>query len=278
MDVTAAGSYFSLINPVQTVNQPLPLLGVPKPFPFEAVSAWISRLAFSQCETPGSIADFLGLAPRLDIDRAMYGNKLAAMRGRAGLQPEDFAIADQITGSLASIAPIDDQYLIRARSNRAGFRFCIRCLESMRTPHFQIHWRFIAWRRCPLHECLLEDCCPHCKAPVLFPYDVETSTGGRIGYATLALCGSCGGKLTDEVPVSMPCHGVAAVKPREELMMSNGRALVAALFHGYLQMGRGRTEYGLGAIEEIHRRGDIPTELEWMSPDKFRAPVCDGRA
>lgn len=255
------------------------LVGVPKPFPFEAVSAWSSRLALSQGARLAPVLRLLSLHARADIDRVAHGDRLQRVRVVAGLDSCDFAIADRIATSLASMTPIGAEFMAVEPKHLSRFRFCVCCLNEMRTAHFPIHWRFIAWRRCPLHDCLLEDHCPHCGAPVVFPADIEHSAAGRAGLASLRYCLACARRLTDIAP----CHlqagsGGRLVHPFEDLCMANGRALLAALVRGSFQIEGHRGAQRLSAIRFVARYGVLPTRLNWLPPEFVRARTARAKA
>ena len=172
------------------------------------MSSWLPRLALSQGSDLSEVAQFLGIDPVKDIDRKVIGSKLSHVRQVCSLQDSAFAIAEQIMQSLDLIKPAGDQFMARRGGSRPRFRFCVSCLLEMSTPHFQIHWRFIAWRRCPLHDCLLEDACPHCGAPVVLPTCIQQSASGRAGHAGLDRCLSCTKRLSSTTPCSLQVGGV----------------------------------------------------------------------
>lgn len=247
-------------------------VGVPKPFPFEAVSVWTSRFALSQGARLVRALQLLHMYRRADTDRVAYGDRLQRMRAIAGLDSSDFAIADRIATSLAGINPIGTDFMAVEPKHLSRFRFCVCCLNEMRTPYFPVHWRFIAWRHCPLHDCLLEDRCPHCRAPIVFPVDIERSAAGRAGIASLRYCLACARRLTDITPCFLQARsGNRLVHPFEDLCMANGRALLAALVHGSFRVEGHRGVQRLAAIRFVARYGVLPSRFDWLPPDLVRA-------
>ena len=249
------------------------LLGVPTPFEFEAVSGWLPRLALSQGTALPDVANFLGIDLGMDVDRAVVGRKLRHVRKVCALPDSAFAIAEKIMHSLDLIAPAGDQFMARRGGRSPRFRFCVACLLEMATPHFPIHWRFVAWRRCPLHDCLLEDACPHCAAPVVFPTCIESSASGRAGYAGLDRCLSCAKRLTTATPCALQVGAVRLVDRREDQHLANGRALLAALVHRSFRIeGRDGT-FRLRSLADLRAKQAIPERFDWLAPDQFRRRV-----
>lgn len=253
------------------------LLGVPKPFDFEAVSAWLPRLALSQGSALSEVAEFLGIYLGRDIDRKVTGEKLTHVRKICALPDSAFAISEQIMQSLDLIKPVGDQLIATRGSRLPRFRFCVCCLSEMTTPHFPIHWRFIAWRRCPLHDCLLEDACSHCGAPIVLPTCIQQSASGRAGYAGLDRCLSCTKRLSSAVPCSLEVGGVRLVNQWEDQQLANGRALLAALVKRSFRIeGRGVT-FRLRSLADVRSERAFPERFDWLSPDMLRRRVARGR-
>lgn len=253
------------------------LLGVPRPFDFEAVSAWLPRLALSQGSALSEVAEFLGVDLGRDIDRKVIGEKLSHVRTVCSLPDSAFAISEQIMQSLDLMKPIGDQFMAKRGSSRPRFRFCVCCLSEMTTPYFPIHWRFIAWRRCPLHDCLLEDACPHCGAPIVLPTCIQQSAAGRAGYAGLDRCLSCAKRLSSAPPCSLQVGGVRLVNQWEDQQMANGRALLAALVKRSFRVeGRGVT-FRLRSLADVRSKRAFPERFDWLSPDMLRMRAARSR-
>jgi hypothetical protein len=254
------------------------LFGVPKPFDFEAVSAWLPRLALSQGSALSDVAEFLGLNLGSDVDRHVIGAKLAHVRKICSLPNSAFAVSEQIMESLDLIRPVGDQFMARRGSRRPRFRFCVGCLSEMKTPHFPIHWRFIAWRRCPLHDCLLEDACPHCGTPIVLPTCIQKSTSGRAGYSGLDRCLSCTKRLSTADPCSLQVGDVRLVNQWEDQLLANGRALLAALVKRSFRIeGRG-VNFGLMSLADLKSRRAFPERFDWLSPEVLRRRVARSRS
>jgi len=200
----------------------------------------------------------------------MKGQRLATLRRVCGLPESAFFVHERIVTSLNSMSPVGDDYLIRGRRDKPRFRYCPACLNTMRTPHFPIHWRFVAWRWCPEHDCLLEDTCHQCGHAIVLPIDVESSAAGQRGYALLNRCQSCGASLNSLEPCHLQLGRFRRVSHLEEMTLANGRGLLAALYSGWFeikgQLGRQR----LSQFSEIERYWALPVAPEWLAPENVR--------
>lgn len=246
------------------------LFGVPPPLEAEALSSWLTRLTLSQGVELREVAQHLGIHLRRDPDRFLHGDALSHVRRLCGLPDSALAIADRAMQSLDLMRPWGDHYMARSGNSKARFRFCVICLSEMRTPFFPIQWRFIAWRRCPEHDCLLEDACPHCGKPVLLPACIQQSTAGRAGYATLDRCLSCSHRLTSAVPCHLEANGTRIVNAWEDEQLTNGRALLAALMNRSFRIEGRHMTYRLTSLRELDRQRAFPLRLDWLSPESLR--------
>lgn len=247
------------------------LYNVPQPEPFEAFSCWLTRLGLSQCMPPRHVARHLEIASSLsrDVDRETIGHRLQHVRDVCGLPETAFEIPQRIMATLSTIWPVGERYLAVSH-RRPRFRSCPCCLREMHTPHFPIHWRFVAWRWCPIHDCLLEDECPHCGHPVGFPKDFDDSFAGKHGHVMLNRCMACAKRLNDVEPCFLQAGDKRLVSISEQLKLDNGRALLAALHEGKFEI-RGRAgRFGVAWFREIERQGAIATRLDWLRPMVIR--------
>ncbi len=252
------------------------LLGVPKPFAFEAVSAWLPRLALSQGAALSEVASFLGVRLGGDVDRKVIGECLSQVRRTCSLPDSAFAIAERIMQSLDLIKPMGNKFMAKRVGSRSRFRFCACCLLEMKTPHFPIHWRFIAWRRCPVHDCLLEDACPHCDAPILFPTCIQESMSGRAGHAGLDHCLSCSKRLTSVLPCRLEINEARLINPWEDQQLANGRALLAALVRQTFRVeGRG-VNFRLPSLAVVMSKRAFPERFDWLTPEMLRTRLSQG--
>lgn len=246
------------------------LVNVPAPEFYEAASSWLSRLALSQGTSVQELFAFLGLINRGDVDRQLYGESLKVLRTACGLPETALAIHERVMVGLESIGDVGAKYLATSPSQRPRFRYCPLCLAEMHTPHFQIHWRFIAWRWCPDHDCLLEDDCPHCGGAIIFPTDIAESAAGRMGHGFLSRCQSCGARLTDIDPCNLRVDGFRRVSDLENMSLTNGRALLATLYYGRFRF-KGESKWRHPKMFKIvERYGVLPVRMDWLRPALVR--------
>ncbi len=253
------------------------LFNIPKPGLFEAGSSWISRLALSQGADLREILKLLKLTGRHDLDRRMCGPRLTAIRRICGLDSSALAIHERVMTSLQRIHRVGANYLAETASRQPRFRFCPQCLSEMRPPHFPIHWRFIAWRWCPMHDCLLEDACPNCHHPISFPVDIAASKAGRMGYAMLNRCLSCGMRLDRIEPCYLQINGFRRVSSLEQMVLNNGRALLATLYFRRFSIDGRIGHAQIARLEELERHGGLPPQFDWLAPEKVRLRKLAGK-
>ena len=111
----------------------------------------------------------------------MHSEALLDMRRRCRLPAESFGIAGRVMRNFHK-AQLDAASLLAGRKASLGIVIALYALGSAGVPHFDIQWRFVDWRYCPDHNCLMEDVCWRCRAPVTFPVDMAQSRyAGRKG-------------------------------------------------------------------------------------------------
>jgi hypothetical protein len=168
--------------------------GVPIPFEYEAPSSWLSRLALSQRCSLQDLMEFLALPEGADVDRMMHGRALEEMRRKCSLPKGAFKIAEWVMAEVQKTSLRRSRLLFDAKAGPC-FKYCPGCLMEQSTPHFDIQWRFVDWRYCPLHNCLMESNCWKCSAPVCYPKDMELSKAGRGGHGSQRRCLRCSADL-----------------------------------------------------------------------------------
>lgn len=160
--------------------------------------------------------------------------------------------------NLKIIDPTGKIFLLK-QHQMAEYRYCPVCLHLSRTKHFMVHWRFRAWRYCHLHFCMMEDCCLNCGTLVQLPANLMRAGPEKNGIAFLDQCRVCGHKLSshwDKVYGTVDQYTVSAWKWSQ---ITNGRATLAALYHGELRYLDGSEGvHGLRDLLQLDRRGLIP--------------------
>lgn len=250
--------------------------GVPPPFEFEAPSSWLSRLALAQGCSLEELLIFLELPPGADTDQMMLGQGLAELRRKCSLSRAAFAIAGNVMGGFKKTG-MSAWNLVTANGAPA-FRYCPLCMRTRSTPHLDIQWRFVDWRYCPLHNCLMEGSCWKCKAPICYPQDMALSKAGRQGNASQRRCLRCSADLAAARPCFVNPSTSSALSELEACWLLNGRALLASLCIG---TARFRAE-GVGITALRHRAyGEwLPSPYQWPSVERrlranldlYRAP------
>jgi hypothetical protein len=236
------------------------LYGIPPVGPYEPFSCWAGRLALSQGVKLTELEGFARCHLRGDIDFRIPPEVIRTLVRACGLPAQSFELPLHIFGALAEISSDGEPFLLRA-GGRPRFRLCAECLRCMRTPYLPLHWRFDCWHRCPLHSCLLEDRCPHCGAFLIFPVDQLSAGPGREGVAYLSQCMACGRLLTDCKPVV-----VEHLEGFGEAYLENGRAVLAALFAGYLHCTDSEGRQPLQRLMRLHKQRFIPSGSPRKNP------------
>lgn len=231
--------------------------GVPAPFQFEAPSSWLSRLALAQGLTSlDQLRQFLNLPKEFDLDWYVTGPRLQDLRRRCGLPGSSFAIADRLMSGILASGMGARSFLLVGRKGNAQSRYCPGCLAERRVAYLDIHWRFKAWRWCPVHDCLLLDACPDCEALLEHPCLIESKQAARAGHATLARCLRCSTLLSHEDLQLLAGECMKALNSVERLWMTNGRALLSALVHRRYQFRR--QEHQLKGLVAMYASGVLP--------------------
>lgn len=249
------------------------LANAPPPQVFESVSCWLSRLAVSQGTNLDEVLNYLRIPSDIDVDRQMHGSRLHEIRKICGLPDSALHVHDRVMCSLEKISPIDDNFLLTSPKGQPRFRYCPECLRTMRIPHFPVHWRFGAWRWCPEHDCLLDELCPECDSPILFPKNIWTSRAGRNGYFMLNRCLKCSTSLSQREPCYLKIGNLRRVSLFEDTVLSNGRGLLAALYYGGLKSNANDVHQDLTRLAHIKAMGVLPSKIDWLPPAHVRERI-----
>ncbi|MBL8275944.1 MAG: TniQ family protein [Pelomonas sp.] len=239
--------------------------GVPPPFEFEAPSSWLGRLALAQGCSLEEIQVFLDIHADVDVDQMMYGKALAELRRRCSLPQTAFAIAGSVMAGLEKTG-LGPWSLATTTRGTPAFRYCPACLRRRSTPHLDIHWRFIDWRYCPLHNCLMESVCWQCRTPVCYPQDMALSKAGRAGNASQRRCLNCTADLAAAKPCLVNPATSSALTELEACWLLNGRALLASLCSG---TARYRAEgVGTAALRRRVYQEWLPLPQQWLRVER----------
>ena len=245
---------------------PVRLAGLPRARSWESPASWLSRAALQQGVKPADLLSLLGLTASTDVDRALISKDGRAMRSSCGME-DRFELTARLLTSLNKVDPKGQRFLLPSIGGRARYRYCPRCLEGVGPPMLPIHCRFVTWRYCPVHACLLEDACPHCGVALLLPAPLLIGGPKREGVATLAHCQSCARSLS--VGQAVDLHRVA-LSDMDQVLLRNGRASLAALFHGYVDH-EGRMRGSVRELNTLYKMGVLPHRLDRFDARVLRA-------
>lgn len=235
-----------------------PLVNVPTPLIDEAASSWLSRFAISQGTDLKTALTFLELPAVRDIDTQMVGALLAAVRLKCGLPGDALACHDRVMSRLPELGSLSEGLLTTNHCGRPLTQFCRYCVYEMRTPYFPIHWRFSVWQWCPLHDCQLDIACPHCQTRPRPLVDIAETRAGKQGIANLNRCLHCSKALGARIGTNPDSQKLADLRPEKQRRLANGRALLAALYHGWFGMKDQPVKMPISAIKEMATRDDFP--------------------
>lgn len=209
-------------------GDPVLLGGVPKPFGIEAASSWLSRLALAQGCTVRELLRFLNLSSDEDLDVQLRGNALSELRRKCGLPGVSFAYAEFVIDGV-QYAKLRHRCLLSDRQRSSRFRVCPDCLmrEGEGGGTMFILWRFVDWRYCPLHRCLMDERCFACRSHIRFPIDMDQTRAGREGFASQRRCQNCAADLAEAPRVTVDFDSSARFSEREQGWLLAGRKFVA---------------------------------------------------
>lgn len=250
------------------------LVAVPRPELLESPSSWITRFALTQGTEVAELASFLNLTLEGDFDLSFSGGGHRRLGVRCGVGPEDFLLMEMMFGRLQKIDKTGHIYLL-SQDGFPQYRYCPACLSGQTTNYFPLHWRFKAWRLCPLHDVLLHDRCPHCEAVVVLPNDQICGGRGRRGIASIGDCFVCGKSLYLNRPQNRFEASRGQITPKERLLYSNGRALLAALYTGCVRIGEEMAARNLRSLNALVQAGCFAHET--LHYEKYRAHLVTYR-
>lgn len=234
------------------------LIGMPEPIGFESPASWLARAALSQGVSPRELLVHFGFHNRVDPDLFMTEKVAHRLLDACQLSSEKFDFAVHLFANLKHIDPVGEIFLLKWKKS-AEYRYCPVCLHLSKTKHFMVHWRFRAWRHCPLHHCMMEESCMRCGALVLLPTDLMSAGPKKKGIAFLDRCRVCDHKLSSHWDKVYGTVDQSSVSEWKWSQFVNGRATLAALYHGELRYVHGpEGSHSLRDLLKLDRRGLIP--------------------
>ncbi len=233
------------------------LLDVPDHQEMESPSSWLMRVAFRQVVAPRELARYLGVGIGVDCEMAFAKLSFQSLASAHTSAAGTFRHVDLLMERLKKVDPYGERFLLRHNSV-AYHRFCAACLATDRVKYFRLEWRFKCWRWCPKHSCLLLDCCPHCGTRASLPKDMCDAGPDGLGVATLDRCMHCAELLTTNWQASVDTLAQELTTPWEQALLNNGRAALAALVLGKVQVQGEEKPHGLRRLKSIERQGFLP--------------------
>lgn len=209
------------------------LVGVPAPYEFESPASWISRAALSQGIRVRELLDFFGMDREIDIDMGLTPRKSLIIASTCGLSERTFRFSTRMFASMRSLDQTGKNFLLPFSEKSSQYRYCPGCLHQQRVKHFPVHWRFKAWRCCPIHQCLMEERCPHCGSNIKLSADLMFSGPGRKGVAFLDRCLRCEKKLTAHWKMIKGLATYSLLSNEELHKLRVGRSVLSAIYYGY---------------------------------------------
>ena len=256
------------------------LVNAPEPEVFESPSSWLSRLALSQGVSLVDILAYLNVDIQFDIDLQIAVLDIEHLARICGLPASSFYFMKHMFSQLKKIDD-DGKVFLLQKNSLARYRYCPRCLDEQRTPHFPLHWRFKAWRWCPLHNRVMSDYCPRCRALLVMPMNMIKAGRRGQGVAYLFHCNVCGSKLMNKKKTKVFKVSQFRLSKEDHFAMANGRTLFAALFHGYFKIGESSQKYQLSGISGLEKKGYFPPEImrydlnEPNPKPRYRNPITN---
>lgn len=212
----------------------------PQPQPGEILSSWMVRLAFANGFMLHTFYDkLLGYhAPiwNRDTDRdppitlltllAQHTGHAVAELQALTLLPYQGRLFDMaINGHWSWIRPVG---VYHRKRKRPAMQFCPLCLAQSPTAYYRLPWRLALYVVCEHHQCVMEECCPACHAPIAF-HRHGIGRGKTVDDEALRFCSHCHFNLTSMNPV----FGTWPDPPSWKRL----RRIIAAIEQGYWECG-----------------------------------------
>lgn len=247
------------------------LYGLPCAESMEAPSSWISRAALSQGVGAPALLKYLQIRSDADIDMSIALADQAQLQKLCSLPRHHLEVSIRVLRNLVKSRCDPAEFLMYSKRRRLPrFRYCPHCLRDSVNPSLLIHWRFAAFRYCPLHACMLEERCHACKADVIGAVSLMHAGPDRRGLASLKYCAACGADLR-AAPTLGRSEAFALLDQIDQVLIRNGRSVLAALFQGRVWLGEGPDErFGISKLRKINKMRIIPNAIEWHDTDLLK--------
>lgn len=253
------------------------LVGVQPPEFLESPSSWLTRMALLQGVSLAEMAAFLGLEINGDFDLGFVQVRRTELGVRCGIDSRHFLLMQTMFERLRRIDESGQTYLL-SQDGRPQYRYCPDCMSEQLNDYFPIHWRFKAWRLCPVHNKLLYERCPYCDGLIVLPNDLVSGGSRRRGIKQMSRCFLCGKSLYRRRPAlrfDTPRNRLTA---EERWLCANGRSLLAALYTGHFWIDDYMTTRKLKSLNLLEKAGCFGHDVmhyenNMSSHVKYRHPV-----
>ncbi len=235
------------------------LYGVPSPIEMESPSSWLTRAALSQGVSPNEFCKFLGIKRGSDIDLCMTREIIRNISSKCDIDPRAFSFSRHMFTGLMSFDRKGARFLLFGKGV-ARYRYCPVCLKEQATKHFPVHWRFNAWRHCPLHHCMMESRCRTCGLFVELPAHLMEAGPDQGGIAYLHHCFGCGEPLNKHWKKVDGILNKHILIMGERVALDQGRAVLAAIYQRRLYYAGLSQRYRMKALVGLAKSGAIPHE------------------
>jgi hypothetical protein len=248
------------------------LLNLPQCHPHESPSSWLTRIAISQGERLGEIMSLFELKSRGDIDLYLSTAPPQAC-DRFGINLSNLLVSRRVLPALISSGLPVDRYLLHGSRGQPRYRFCPVCVRHAWNPTIPVHWRFSAWRYCPLHMCLMEDCCHNCKADLLLPVSQITCGPGKLGVDHLGRCMACSHSLW-VMPIFINWEIFLDLFGRNAVQkFKHGRSLLSALYFGNVKIDGLASRLPLSVIRNMDEERTFLNNPDCLNSEYIRERV-----
>jgi hypothetical protein len=235
------------------------LFGVSSPIELESPASWITRAALSQGASPQEFCKFLGINYRRDPDLCFTREVIRNVSVKCGINPRAFDFGRHMFTGLMSFDRKGDRFLLFGKKG-ARYRYCPVCLKEQTIKHFPVHWRFKAWRHCPLHDCLMEDRCRSCGMHVELPAHLMDGGPDQSGVAFLHQCAACATPLSNHWKKVAGILNKGVLDSKEQSALAQGRAVLAAIYQRCLYYSGIKQKCRMKTLVNLAKSGAIPHE------------------
>lgn len=205
------------------------LYNVPPPLPRESICSWLSRTSLSQGVSITAMLEFLEIKLHFDFDFRFWRLDIDSIAKKVNLLASDFRNQRTISRSLRMYDFCAKFYVMRYGRKRRS-RFCPLCLQEDEIPYFRMEWRLKLCVSCPIHKCLLEDDCNHCRSPIILPVNLFAKASDERPLESLANCPSCGTQLSKVSPAFFQGALYETMDKKSKHFIETSELVVAAFY------------------------------------------------